>query len=111
MIKILIIRNQLGNISGYKVKGHANFDAYGKDIVCSAVSATTQMITNGLMEIVGVHLTIRKLEGLMDCHLPDHLPIRKREDANVLLETMLLSLQNISLDYPHYISIEERKVE
>lgn len=111
MLKVLIFRNQIGNVSAYKVQGHANFDKHGRDILCSAVSAITQMIHIGLVEIVGLHLTTRKLEGLIDCSLPDHLPIRKREDANVLLETMVISLQNISLDYPHYISIEERMME
>ena len=34
MIKVIIYENSQGKPIGFKLKGHAGYDVYGKDIVC-----------------------------------------------------------------------------
>ena len=40
--------NVVINDSGYTVKGHADYDKEGRDIVCSAISSLTQTIAIAL---------------------------------------------------------------
>lgn len=45
MIKIYITKDSI------KINGHADFDEYGKDIVCASVSTTFQMAKLWLMSL------------------------------------------------------------
>ena len=40
-----------GNITGFKVSGHAGYDDIGKDIVCASVSSAVMMTANLITEI------------------------------------------------------------
>lgn len=42
-----------GNITGFKVSGHAGYDDIGKDIVCASVSSAVMMTANLITEIFG----------------------------------------------------------
>ncbi len=45
MIKIFIDENTI------HIEGHANFDKYGKDIVCASVSTILQVAQMGLIQL------------------------------------------------------------
>ena len=45
MIKVVIKNDSI------TISGHANYDEYGKDIVCAAVSATVITTVNGILSI------------------------------------------------------------
>ena len=50
MIRIHVVyKNHM--ISSISIFGHANYSAYGKDIVCSAVSATYLCTVNGILKL------------------------------------------------------------
>ena len=42
-----------GEITGFKVSGHAGYDMFGKDIVCAGVSSAVMMTANLVTEIFG----------------------------------------------------------
>lgn len=42
-----------GEITGFKVSGHAGYDESGKDIVCASVSSAVMMTANLITEIFG----------------------------------------------------------
>ena len=46
MIDIKI--KETGELKGIHIKGHADYDEYGKDIVCASVSTIFQLMTMGL---------------------------------------------------------------
>ena len=45
MIKVVVKNDSI------TISGHANYDDYGKDIVCAAVSATVITTVNGILSI------------------------------------------------------------
>ena len=68
MIKIKVTEK---NIS---ILGHANYDEYGKDIVCSAVSTLMETLANGLTEVVKANVNI-----VVDENIP-HLSVTLMEN-------------------------------
>ena len=50
MIKVKVVKNGT-NYTKVSVLGHAMYDEYGKDIVCSAVSSIVTTTVNGLMSL------------------------------------------------------------
>jgi uncharacterized protein YsxB (DUF464 family) len=111
MIKILILRDDLGNIRRLKVSGHSGYDEIGRDIICSAVSAIVQTTVIGLSNVVGIKPLYHQESGLADLRIPDGLSQEKIDEANIVLETGLLGLKSIEAGYSEYVDIRERKVE
>ena len=95
MIKVQI------NDSSVIIKGHANFDDYGKDIVCAAVSSIVTASVND-MHVVnpnGINYT--------DDGESIEIEITKHDELlNKLLNNLKELLINLSEDYPKNIKIE-----
>lgn len=49
-------------------------------------------------------------DAIFECILPEYLDITAREKANVILETMLISLRNLEQKYKKYLSVVEVEV-
>lgn len=110
MIKIVIYKAQEGNITGFKVTGHAGFDAYGKDIVCSAVSALAQTALLGLLKVAEADAAYEIDDGYLNCRLNQVESGRKRIMCDAILETMYEGLKNIRESYIKCIDIVEEEV-
>ena len=63
MITINIKRNVNNEIVSFTLNGHAGYDVQGKDIVCAAVSAVTNMALIGLGEKLKINLKFEKSDG------------------------------------------------
>ena len=48
MIDIDLLINKKDEIVGFEIKGHAGYDEYGKDLVCSAVTILAYSCVNSL---------------------------------------------------------------
>ena len=48
MIDIDLLINKKDEIVGFEMRGHANYDEYGKDLVCSAVTIIAYSCVNTL---------------------------------------------------------------
>lgn len=83
------------------ILGHANFDVYGSDIVCSAVSMITTTIANKL-KLLNSEIAIELDEGnsFFEWEKLSH-------DEKLLIETLILGLEMIAENYSKYIKIEE----
>lgn len=68
MIEI-IFKTKNNKIIYFEVKGHANLSNYGTDIVCSAISSTTLMTINGILEILNLRPYFILKEGHSLCDL------------------------------------------
>ena len=100
MIKVNVKKNN-HKIDMINIKGHANYDEYGKDIVCAAVSSTVITTVNNILSL---DKTIEHIEG------KDNLIIKViKEDNNTykILDNMILMLYELESDYPKYIKIFE----
>lgn len=111
MTKITIYKDSIGNIRGYKVEGHTEFDELGKDILCSAISITTQSPLISLENVCyidkkDIEYTI--YDGYLEVNLINGIDSEKLYCANIILESMVLTLE--SLNYPEHVSIVTEEV-
>ena len=99
MIKVETTKKD-NNYNKIIISGHALYDDYGKDIVCSAVSSIVITTINGI-------LTINQ-DGLK-YHQTDNLEIdniSKDEITQKLLINMLNLLQELEEKYPDNIKVK-----
>lgn len=109
MINISIYRHPSNHvIRSFSIKGHADYDEYGKDIVCAGVSAVTVGTVNAVEALTGVVLANHMENGWLQAKLPDHLSMEQEEKVNLLLEAMLVMLRTIEQSYGDYITIQEQ---
>lgn len=93
MIKIQISDNKI------TITGHANFDDYGKDIVCAAVSATVITTVNGILSIDKESLFVKEGKTLTIEIL------KNNEITNKLISNMINLLEELKNDYKDNIDI------
>lgn len=102
MIKVEIVYSNK-NLTSLKVKGHANSNEYGKDLVCAAVSAVTIGALNALEDDSKFEIEVE----------PGDISLIVKEKPSehdlTVLEIMILQLKTIEVSYSSYISIKERK--
>lgn len=94
---------QTNNIVKTEVSGHANFDQYGKDIVCAGVSLIMIGGLNALDQLVNqaeVKLEQSDNEIVITVLQPTN-------DNQMILKTMLWQLKTISEQYKNKITIKE----
>lgn len=106
MTKITIFKKD-DIIWSYQVKGHSGFAEEGKDIVCSAVSTATQMTLVGLKEVLKLKVESIIEDGFLQVRLLDG--DENNKDAQILLNTMFLTLQDIAKSYAKNVKMEVRK--
>ena len=104
MIQIAFF-NQEGDVVGFEASGHAGYDAYGRDIVCAAVSGILLTTLGGIQEVVGVHPKVRRNDenGYLQVQLPLHLEEARRHEASLLIRTAEVGLRSISEQYPDFV--------
>lgn len=93
MIKVIVKEDVI------TISGHANYDEYGKDIVCSAVSATVITTVNGILSID--NSAIEVTEG-------EKVEIKILKHSNVvdkLISNMINLLTELQNDYKDNIDI------
>lgn len=101
MIKVNVLIKD-GYAVNVSVIGHANYDDYGKDIVCSAVSSIVTTTVNGIISIDSDAILYQVSDG--------RIVIKIKKDDNVtlkLIDNMLDLLKKLSIGYPNNIKIEE----
>ena len=109
MINILIIKSKQ-NIVTIEATGHSGYAEAGSDIVCSAVSTLMQSLANGLTEVVKAEAKV-----IVDEEIP-HLSVTlceqnvdKLKNAQMLMQTTVLSLKEIANGYSKFIKIKEKQ--
>lgn len=95
MIKVNLIKQD--DLYGIEVKGHADYDIKGKDLVCAAVSA---IITGGFNAFSDNQIKEIVLdEGYAKA-------IINPGDGNIILQTIIVQLKTIEKEYPQFIKIK-----
>ena len=98
MIKVdFVLKNNF--YSELTIKGHANYDEYGKDIVCSAVSAIGVGGLNAIKEITGVDPDYKLDEGFIN------MKFNNDETSQTIAKTLYVQLLSIEQSYGKYIKI------
>ena len=73
------------------ISGHANYDEYGKDIVCSAVSATVITTVNGILSIDNSAIEVTESENV-EIKILKHSNVVDKLISNMI--NLLTELQN-----------------
>ena len=96
MILVKVLKKEI------EIKGHALYDDYGKDIVCSAVSSIVTTTINGIISIDEDAILYQVSDG--------KIVVKIKKDDKVtlkLIDNMIDLLKKLSIDYPDNIKIEE----
>lgn len=107
MIKVTIYKEN-NDFVRITTNGHAEFDEYGRDIVCSGVSSIVINTINSLDNLTDATLNVESDDdkGFIDCVInnPDH-------DSNLLMKSLVLGLEGIRDSYSKkYLQIIIREV-
>lgn len=97
MIKVVYSSNSL------KVTGHANYDDYGKDIVCASVSSLITCTVNGIYSLNKNSILYKDDSNVIEIKILDD------ENALKLFNNLILMLKDLAKDYPKNIKIESEK--
>jgi hypothetical protein len=93
MIKVNVSKNKI------TITGHADYDCYGKDIVCAAVSSTVITTINGILSIDKDSLKVTEGKTLI-------IEILKNNDVvDKLISNMINLLTELKNDYKDNIDI------
>lgn len=101
MIYVTIEKNAQDEITSFKVEGHAGYAPSGRDVVCAAVSALVVGTINGLEALTDATFDTMVSHGFTRVDIKVSTPY-----SNVLLNSMLLSLEGIQEEYPANVVIE-----
>ncbi len=93
MIKVILKRDEI------VISGHAGYEDKGKDIVCSAVSATVLTTVNAILSIDELAIRVYEREDFI---------IRMAKESEIvkkLLDNMVNMLRELEKDYKDYIKV------
>nr|WP_317284001.1 ribosomal-processing cysteine protease Prp [uncultured Sellimonas sp.] len=110
MIKITIYQNDKSEYVGFRTKGHAGYDEYGKDIVCASASVLVINTINSIEAFTEDQISVRADEESGEiCFRLQNSPSK---EAALLLSAMVLGLQNMAdeKEYRNYIDLRFREV-
>ena len=101
MIRVTIYQNGSGQYCGFRMEGHAEFAAYGKDIVCAAVSAFTEEVFEN---------AVHQEKDVVSFEIISN-PVSS--EAGLLMESLVLGLTSLADEYgKKYIRLKfKRKQE
>src|SRR5690625_2673218 len=104
MIEVIVTRNSEQNITGFTMSGHADIDVHGKDLVCAGASAVVFGSVNALYALTDCEPVIDMADegGYLSVKLED----TSNDKGQLILETMIVSLKTIELEYNDFIKLE-----
>ena len=103
MIKVLI-KTRKKEIMGFTIEGHANFDSYGSDIVCAAVSMLSYTVINAL-DYYKKDLYFSDDDEKMSLLLSDNT-----KETSVILKTFEIGIKTLLENYSDYINLKYEEV-
>ena len=112
MINVEFIKNKDNQFLSFIINGHANYDDYGNDIVCSAVSAVSIGTVNSIVSIAKFKPNVyKKNKG---GYLKVSIPIKDVNNSQlyisqILLNSLYIELQGISKNYPKNVLVKLKK--
>ena len=94
-----------GMLCGFSIQGHAGYAAYGRDIVCAAVSSAAQLTVNGVTEILGLpaKVEVEETTNRLTLTLPNKNSALT--EGEHMLAALLLHLQLLEEDYKGKIHV------
>jgi len=105
----VIFKKKNEKLIAFKIEGHAGFDDFNKDIVCSAISAISQTTLIGILEVLKIHAEYNVEDGFLSVSIEKE-SMDDIEKCQVLLQTMLLGLKSMEISYENFVNVKEEEV-
>ena len=99
MIRVLI-KKKKGNFGEICVFGHAMYDDYGKDIVCSAVSSIVITTVNAILSLDKESISYMVSKKGLNIKI-----LKQKRVTNVLIHNMIRMLKELEKKYQENIKI------
>lgn len=100
MIKVVV--DKQGDIYKHvSILGHAMYDSYGKDIVCSAVSSIVTTTVNGILRIEDGSLSYSVDKDGVNISVNSSL-----DTVQILIHNMVSLLKELEGNYPKNIQVK-----
>jgi len=100
MIKIRITKEN-EKVKEISIKGHANYDDYGKDIVCAGVSSILTTTVNAILSFESDSISFQDKNDFT-------LKVLKEDEiTSKLIQNMLNLFYELQKSYPKNITIRE----
>ena len=100
MIKVVV--DKQGDIYNHvSILGHAMYDSYGKDIVCSAVSSIVTTTVNGILRIEDGSLSYSVDKDGVNISVNSSL-----DTVQILIHNMVSLLKELEGNYPKNIQVK-----
>lgn len=99
MIKVKIEYNN-NFVKSFKISGHANYDDYGKDIVCASVSSIAITSINLALKLDINSVSYIEKEGLLDVSV-----LKQDEVINKVFLNMIDMFKELEKQYKNNIKI------
>ena len=98
----LLIKNE--KRLGFAIKGHANFDQHGYDIVCAAVSILSYTAVNTL-DYYEIDFDFFDDENEMKVSLKN-----SNEKSEIILNDFEIGIKTLLTNYNEYVNLNDREV-
>ncbi|MDU5460689.1 ribosomal-processing cysteine protease Prp [Anaerococcus vaginalis] len=89
---------------GFAIKGHANFDQHGYDIVCAAVSILSYTVVNTL-DYYEIDFDFFDDENEMKVSLEN-----PNEKSEIILNNFEIGIKTLLTNYNEYVNLNYREV-
>lgn len=83
-----------GELSGFRISGHAGYETENGDVVCAAVSSCVMFVCNTITDFFGAKADVEVLENQITLSLCE-----KDERSEMLLKSFLTHIQMIAEDH------------
>lgn len=94
MIKVVKSKKKIS------ISGHANYDNYGKDIVCASVSSILTTTVNAIIEIDTDAINFNDDGNTVTINI-----LKENDIVSILINNMLSLFKDLENDYKGYIKI------
>ena len=94
MINISIKKDEI------KIKGHANYEEYGKDIVCASISSIAITTINAIIEFDSNSIDVEDSDGYLKIEILKHT-----DNVDILINNMIKLFKELESKYPKNIKI------
>lgn len=102
MIKVKVVKDlENANYEKITITGHAMYDDFGKDIVCSSVSSIVTTTVNGILalDLDSLNCNVKEGNVVID-------KINKSHTTKTLLDNMINLLKELENNYPDNIQVK-----
>jgi uncharacterized protein YsxB (DUF464 family) len=108
VLEITFFRDEHDRFAGFDAFGHTDFDEYGQDIVCAAVSAILQAARLGLEHYAGGEIEAVQRPGKLRISWGEGR--RDLETLQAIVTTAELAVAQVARRFPEHVSVARERI-